>query len=81
VPAAVDVVVLEESGVTDVLWQDFSHTEELLERGYLDARVVLERAEVQIEQSRGTHLGTRWWSRSSARPPTAKKKSRAERSP
>jgi len=41
VPDDVDVIVLEQSGVEEILWQDFSHTEELLERGYLDARVVL----------------------------------------
>ena len=33
VPDDVDVVVLEQSGVEEILWQDFSHTEELLERG------------------------------------------------
>ena len=37
VPADVEVIVLEQSGVEEILWQDFSHTEELLERGYLDA--------------------------------------------
>ena len=38
VPEDVDVIVLEQSGVEEILWQDFSHTEELLERGYLDSR-------------------------------------------
>ncbi len=38
VPDDVEVVVLEQSGVEEILWQDFSHTEELLELGYLDAR-------------------------------------------
>ena len=35
IPADVDVIVLEQSGVEELLWQDFSRTEELLERGYL----------------------------------------------
>ena len=43
VPADVDVVVLEQSSVEEILSQDFLHTEELLERGYFDARVVLDR--------------------------------------
>jgi NTE family protein len=80
VPEDVDVVVLEQSGVQELFWQDFSRTEELLERGYLDARVVLDRAEEQIAARRGTRPGTRWWSRSSARPPSTRRKSRTERS-
>jgi NTE family protein len=79
VPDDVDVVVLEQSGVEEILWQDFSHTEELLERGYLDARVVLDRTEAQIAERRGTRLGTRWWSRTSGRPPLPKKRTRVER--
>jgi NTE family protein len=81
VPAEADVVVFEQSGVTDVLWQDFSHTEELLERGYLDARTVLERAESQIQMHRGKHLGARWWSRPAAHQRVAKRKSRSARKP
>lgn len=80
VPDDVDVIVLEQSGVEEILWQDFSHTEELLERGYLDARVVLDRAEEQIAARRGTRPGTRWWSRASVRPPAAKRRARTERS-
>jgi NTE family protein len=80
VPDDVDVIVLEQSGVEEILWQDFSHTEELLERGYLDARVVLDRAEEQIAERRGTRPGTRWWSRTSARPPLARRRPRSERS-
>jgi hypothetical protein len=80
VPADVEVIVLEQSGVEEILWQDFSHTEELLERGYLDARVVLDRAEEQIAERRGTRPGTRWWSRTSARPPLARRRPRSERS-
>ena len=75
-PADVDVVVLEQSGVEEILWQDFSHTEELLERGYLDARVVLDRVERQMAERRGTRAATRWWSRTSGRAPS-RKESRA----
>ena len=68
VPDDVDVVVLEQSGVEEIFWQDFSRAEELLERGYLDARVVLDRAEEQIAARHGTRPGTRWWSRTTPRP-------------
>ena len=81
VPDDVDVIVLEQSGVEEILWQDFSRTEELLERGYLDARVVLDRVEDQIAERHGTRRGTRWWSRTSGRPPVARKKVRGERFP
>ena len=80
VPADVDVVVLEQSGVEEILWQDFSRTEELLERGYLDARVVLDRAEQEIAERRGTRLATRWWSRPSGLPPLTRRRPRADRS-
>ena len=80
VPADVDVVVLEQSGVEEILWQDFSRTEELLERGYLDARVVLDRAEQEIAKRRGTRLATRWWSRPSGLPPLTRRRPRADRS-
>ncbi len=76
VPDDVDVIVLEQSGVEEILWQDFSRTEELLERGYLDARVVLDRVEDQIADRRGTRRGTRWWSRSSGRPQVTRRKFR-----
>jgi hypothetical protein len=78
VPADVEVIVLEQSGVEEILWQDFSHTEELLERGYLDARVVLDRVERQIAERGGTRSATRWWSRSSGRPPFTRRKPRAD---
>jgi NTE family protein len=81
VPEDVDVVVLEQSGVQEIMWQDFSHTEELLERGYLDARVVLDRVEEQIAARHGTRPGTRWWSRTSARQPSTKRRVRTDRSP
>jgi NTE family protein len=81
VPEDVDVVVLEQSGVQEIMWQDFSHTEELLERGYLDARVVLDRVEEQIAARHGTRPGTRWWSRTTARQPSAKRRVRTDRSP
>jgi hypothetical protein len=70
---------LEQSGVEEVLWQDFSHTEELLERGYLDARVVLDRVERLRAERGGTRSVTRWWSRSSGRPPLSRKGPRADR--
>src|ERR1035438_9063801 len=78
VPADVEVIVLEQSGVEEILWQDFSHTEGLLERGYLDARVVLDRVERQIAERGGTRSATRWWSRSSGRPPFTRRKPRAD---
>ena len=74
VPADVDVVVLEQSGVEELTWQDFSRTEELLERGYLDARVVLDRVEEQLAETGGTRSATRWWSRTSGRPPADEEK-------
>ncbi len=80
VPADVEVIVLEQSGVEEILWQDFSHTEELLERGYLDARVVLDRVERQIAERGGTRSATRWWSRTNGRPPLRRGKPRADRS-
>ena len=76
VPDDVDVIVLEQSGVEEIWWQDFSRTEELLERGYLDARVVLDRVEDQIADRRGTRRGTKWWSRSSGRPQVTRRKFR-----
>ena len=76
VPDDVDVIVLEQSGVEEIWWQDFSRTEELLERGYLDARVVLDRVEDQIAERRGTRRGTKWWSRSSGRPQVTRRKFR-----
>jgi NTE family protein len=79
VPDDVDVIVLEQSGVEEILWQDFSHTEELLERGYLDARVVLDRAAEQIAERAGTRAATRWWSRPAVRPSLSKRRPRAER--
>jgi NTE family protein len=78
VPDDVDVIVLEQSGVEDLFWQDFSRAEELMERGYLDARVVLDRAEEQIAQRRGAGPGTRWWSRTSARPLLERRRPRSE---
>lgn len=72
--------MLEQSGVAEILWQDFSHTEELLERGYLDARVVLDRVEAQMAELEGTRLATRWWSRTAGRPPLTRKRTRADRS-
>jgi len=80
VPAEVDVIVLEQSGVAEITWQDFSRTEELLERGYLDARVVLDRVEEQLAEAGGSRSATRWWSRTSGRPPNTRRKSRAQRS-
>lgn len=74
IPADVDVIVLEQSGVEDLTWQDFSRTEELLERGYLDARVVLDRVEPQLAERRGIRSGTRWWSRSDGRPSITRRK-------
>jgi len=56
------------------------HTEELLERGYLDARVVLDRVEAQMAELEGTRLATRWWSRTAGRPPLTRKRTRADRS-
>lgn len=80
IPDDVDVVVLEQSGVEELTWQDFSRTEELLERGYLDARVVLDRVESQLAERGGIRPGARWWSRTDGRPPLTRRKSRAERS-
>ena len=79
VPDDVEVIVLEQSGVEEILWRDFSHTEELLKRGYLDARVVLDRVEEQIAARHGVRPGTRWWSRSGVRQPTPRRKARSER--
>jgi NTE family protein len=79
VPEDVDVVVLEQSGVEELMWQDFSRTEELLERGYLDARVVLDRVEEQLAERGGARSGPRWWSYGSGRPPLTKRRARAER--
>jgi len=76
VPADVDVIVLEQSGVEELTWQDFSRTEELLERGYLDARVVLDRVEDQLAERAGTRPATRWWSRTRDRQPLTKRKPR-----
>jgi len=80
VPDDVDVIVLEQSGVEEILWQDFSHTEELLERGYVDARVVLDRVERLIGERGGTRSVTRWWSRASGRPPLARRRPRPDNS-
>ena len=54
VPAGVDVIVLEQSGVEEILWQDFSHTEELLEQG-LSRRA--RRARSGREADRRTSVG------------------------
>ena len=62
------MIVLEQSGVEELSWQDFSRTEELLERGYLDARVVLDRVEEQLAERAGVRTGARWWSRTTAGP-------------
>ncbi len=80
VPPDIDVIVLEQSGVAELTWQDFSRTEELLERGYLDARVVLDRVEEQLAEAGGTRSATRWWSRTGGRPPNTRRKPRAQRS-
>jgi hypothetical protein len=72
--------VLEQSGVEEVLWQDFSHTQELVERGYLDARVVLDRYESQVAARGGTRSATRWWSRAGGRAALTRRRSRADRS-
>jgi hypothetical protein len=76
VPEDVDVVVLEQSGVQELMWQDFSRTEELLERGYLDSRVVLDRVESKLAERAGARLGPRWWSHASGRPPLTRRKAR-----
>ncbi len=76
IPAGVDVIVLEQSGVQELMWQDFSRTEELLERGYLDARVVLDRVEEQLVERGGIRLGTRWWSHTGGHPPLTRRKAR-----
>jgi len=80
VPADVDVVVLEQSGVDELTWQDFSRTEELLERGYLDTRVVLDRVEEQLAERGGTRTATRWWSWTGGRPPLTRRRPRVARS-
>jgi len=80
VPADVEVIVLEQSGVEELTWQDFSRTEELIERGYMDARVVLDRVEEQLAARGGTPSATRWWSRTSGRQPLTRRRPRAERS-
>ena len=79
IPADVDVIVLEQSGVEELSWQDFSRTEELLERGYLDARVVLDRVEEQLAERAGVRTGARWWSRTDGRPPLTRRRPRSER--
>jgi NTE family protein len=78
-PADVDVIVLEQSGVEELSWQDFSRTEELLERSYLDARVVLDRVEEQLAERAGVRTGARWWSRTDGRPPLTRRRPRSER--
>jgi predicted acylesterase/phospholipase RssA len=43
IPPDVDVIVFEQPGLQHIDWQDFSHTEELIESGYLAARALLDR--------------------------------------
>jgi NTE family protein len=43
IPPGVDVIVFEQPGLQHIDWQDFSHTEELIESGYLAARALLDR--------------------------------------
>lgn len=65
VPDDVEVVVLAEPGADSLFWQDFSRGEELVERGYRDARTVLDDLDEMLSRppgaapGRGRHLGTR----------------------
>jgi hypothetical protein len=66
-PPNVEVIVLEQSGVEDVDWQDFSHTDAFLQRGYLDARAVLD--ELDPELVAPAHGRTRRRTRGDGRSP------------
>lgn len=78
-PEGVEVIVLQQSGIDEVMWQDFSRTEEMLERGYLDSRVVLDRVDEQLAERGIARPGAGWWSRTHGRPPAPKRQSRLGR--
>lgn len=48
IPDDVDVIVFEQSALDEVMWQDFSHTDELIAHGYARTRAVLDEVEAEL---------------------------------
>jgi len=67
VPSGVDVIVLEQRGIEGIVWQDFSHTDELLDKGYRDACADLDRVEQQLAERDRRDPAPKRWSRARVR--------------
>jgi NTE family protein len=58
IPPDVDVIVFEQPGLQHIDWQDFSHTEELIESGYRAARDLLDHYQEIEAAAAGGDRGT-----------------------
>ncbi|HEV2362339.1 MAG TPA: patatin-like phospholipase family protein [Acidimicrobiales bacterium] len=65
VPDDVEVIVIEQPGLQAIDWEDFSHTAALIEEGYNEARLTLDRYELHRTATTAAAplAHRRWWSR------------------
>ncbi len=65
VPEEVEVIVFEQPGTQQIDWQDFSHTDVLIEQGYHVARDVLDRYSERLASGEPSDKVRRWPPRTS----------------